>query len=225
MGYRWHFRGGIYVSKVPRNFVWTVVVVVGWVFGWVFGWGCHASRATQSAQTLRVATAQIPVSQDINTNVKTICRAIEIASQERAEILLTPEGSLSGYTPKFDQAELEEALESVVAKAKAADLALALGTCFTEPSDGKCYNQVRFYDESGKLLGFHAKTLLCGTLTEPSKGEINHYSTRPLCTFQIKGITVGALICNDMWANPQCTPMAVCRHWHCLPLPPHLRGC
>ena len=23
----------------------------------------------------------------------------------------------------------------------------------------------------------------------------------------IKGITVGGLICNDMWANPQCTPM------------------
>ncbi len=44
-------------------------------------------------------------------------------------------------------------------------------------------------------------------MTKPTRGEVNHYSARPLRTFQIKGITVGALICNDMWANPGCTPM------------------
>ena len=44
-------------------------------------------------------------------------------------------------------------------------------------------------------------------MDEPSTGEINHYVTSPLRTFEMKGIRVSGLICNDMWANPQCTPM------------------
>ena len=94
-----------------------------------------------------------------------------------------------------------------MAKASSAGLALALGTCYTEPDDGKCYNQIRFYDGDGKFLGFHSKTLRCGSMTDPPKGELNDYACRPLRTFRIKGITVGGLICNDMWANPGCTPM------------------
>jgi predicted amidohydrolase len=41
----------------------------------------------------------------------------------------------------------------------------------------------------------------------PPKGEINLYAARPLRTFSINGITVGGLICNDLWANPECTPV------------------
>jgi predicted amidohydrolase len=156
---------------------------------------------------LRVAVAQIPVLADIETNIETISRAIERAVAEKAEILLTPEGSLRGYTHKFDQLRVQAGLKKLVAKASSADLALALGTCFVEPDDGRCYNQVRFYDADGKFLGFHSKTLRCVTMTSPTQGEINHYAARPLRTFQLKGITVGALICNDMWANPGCTPM------------------
>jgi predicted amidohydrolase len=156
---------------------------------------------------LRVAVAQIPVVNDINANIETIAKAIDRAIAEKAEVLLTPEGSLSGYRHKFDQAQVEAGLKKLVAKASSADLALALGTCFVEPDDGLCYNQVRFYDADGKFLGFHPKILRCGTMTKPTRGEINHYAARPLRTFQLKGITVGALICNDMWANPGCTPM------------------
>jgi predicted amidohydrolase len=45
-------------------------------------------------------------------------------------------------------------------------------------------------------------------MTEPPTGEVNHFAVRPLRTFQLCGVTLGGLICNDMWANPQCTPMA-----------------
>jgi predicted amidohydrolase len=157
--------------------------------------------------TLRVATAQLPVTKSIEENVAAIHRAIGIAIRDKADILLTPEGSLSGYTPDFDQAEVDRQLERIVKRASSAKLALALGTCFVEPDDAKCYNEIRFYDGDGKFFGFHTKTLLCGSLTDPPKGEINHYGTRPLKTMQIKGITIGGLICNDMWGNPQCTPM------------------
>jgi predicted amidohydrolase len=168
-----------------------------------------AAEPTRSSgsQELRVATAQIAVTTDIDKNVETIGRAIDRALAEKADVLLTPEGSLSGYTPKFDQQKVEQALRQLVDKASSAGLALALGTCFVEPDDGLTYNQVRFYSADGKYLGFHSKTLRCGSMTDPPKGEINHYAARPLRTFQLNGITVGGLICNDMWANPGCTPM------------------
>ena len=158
-------------------------------------------------RSLRVATAQIPVSNSISENSATIHRALEVAIKERADILLTPEGSLSGYTPKFDQDNVDKELTKIVKRASKAGLALALGTCYVEPDDNKCYNQFLFYNSSGKFLGFHSKTLLCGNFSDPPQGEINDYAIRPLRTFEIKGIRVGGLICNDMWANPQCTPM------------------
>jgi predicted amidohydrolase len=172
--------------------------------------GAEASDSAEKAQAakqLRVAVAQIAVSRDISANVETIGRAIDRAIEEKAEVLLTPEGSLSGYTHQFDQQQVEKGLERLVAKASAAGLALALGTCFVEPDDGRCYNQIRFYDGSGEFLGFHNKILRCGSMTKPTQGEINQFAARPLRTFQLKGITVGGLICNDMWANPGCTPM------------------
>lgn len=149
----------------------------------------------------------MPVSTDIRRNVESICEAIERAAQERAEILLTPEGSLSGYRHDFDAGEAKEALERVTAFARRHAVGLALGTCFVE-EDGKCYNQVRFYQPSGEYLGFHSKTLTCGSLDTPPRGEIEHYTVSALRVFPWRpGLTIGGLICNDMWANPQCTPM------------------
>jgi predicted amidohydrolase len=155
---------------------------------------------------VRIAGAQLSVTADVAANLAAICRAIDWATAQEAKILLTPEGSLSGYTHAFDPQAVAEALEVVTARARNARIALALGTCFVEADDGFCYNQVRFYAADGAFLGFHNKTLTCGTLTDPPRGEIEHYAIRPLRTFQVCGVTVGALICNDLWANPGCTP-------------------
>lgn len=173
----------------------------------MMGMAAETLQADETPTELRVAAAQIPVKKDISANAAAIHRALDVAIREDADILLTPEGSLSGYTPDFDQDQVDKELAAILKRARAAKLALALGTCFVEPDDNKCYNEIRFYDEQGKLLGFHTKTLLCGTLTDPPKGEINSYGTRPLRTFELKGIRVGGLICNDMWGNPQCTSM------------------
>lgn len=156
---------------------------------------------------IRVAGAQIPVTRSIQSNLEAIGRAIDYAIAEQADILLTPEGSLSGYTPHFDPQQVYDALEIVTQRAREAKLALALGTCFVEPADGRCYNQIRFYRADGTYLGFHSKTLRCGTLTDPLEGEINHYSAQPLRLFDLGGVPVGGLICNDLWANPGCTPL------------------
>ena len=156
---------------------------------------------------IHVAGAQIPITKDITSNVKAIERGIDYAISQKADILLTPEGSLSGYTHNFDVQATIEALDYITKKAKEAKIGLALGTCFVEPEDGKCYNQIRFYKPDGEYLGFHSKTLTCGSMTEPPEGEINHYAIQPLRTYDYNGICIGGLICNDLWANPGCTPV------------------
>lgn len=155
---------------------------------------------------IRVAGMQLAVGTEIRRNEEIICEAIERATQAQAEILLTPEGSLSGYRHDFDAKEAGGALERVTAFARRRSVGLALGTCFVE-ADGKCYNQIRFYKPSGEYLGFHSKTLTCGTMATPPVGEINHYAVAGLRVFSWRpGLTIGGLICNDMWANPECTP-------------------
>lgn len=156
---------------------------------------------------MRICGFQMPVTRDVAQNMRAILGAIKRAADERADVLLTPEGSLSGYTSRFDRGEVEEALDVVRKAARDAGIGLALGTCYVEPDDGRTYDQIRFYDRSGTFLGFHAKILLCGTLTNPPAGEITEYASTPLRTFAMDGICVGGLLCNDLWANPECTPM------------------
>ncbi len=158
---------------------------------------------------LRVAALQMPVDDhNIAANESHIVAAIDEAALAGAEILLTPEGALSGYHPAFDPAALQRSLQSVVEHAQRAGLGLALGTCNWE-ADGKCYNQLRFYRSDGAFLGFHAKTLLCAGIRQPrASDELNHFSSKALEVFNWSpGLRLGGLICNDMWANPEYTPM------------------
>lgn len=155
---------------------------------------------------LTVALAQIPVSYLISENLVVIQSALKYAADHKADILLTPEGSLSGYTHDFNRQDLNEALQILEADILRQNVGLALGTCKYE-EDGLCYNELRFYSKHGEFLGMHTKTLLCGTLEEDPLGEINEYSRKPLQVVKFAGITIGGLICNDMWGNPYCTPM------------------
>ena len=157
--------------------------------------------------SLRVAGIQMPVTRDIAANSRYIEDAIQWARSQSADIMLTPEGSLSGYTHEFDVAETRNALQRVTAAAARARVGLALGTCFVEASDGKTYNQLRFYTADGTYLGFHSKTLPTGSMSAEPLGEINHYAIRPLRSFQFADQPIAGLICNDLWANPTCTPM------------------
>lgn len=159
---------------------------------------------------LRVAGAQIPVTMDIDSNYKAICRAVDYAVSENADILLTPEGSLSGYTDDFDGAAATDRLQRIVEKASRGNLGLALGTCYREKSDGICYNQIRFYEKNGSFLGFHSKILLGRSASQPDKpAEYTQFGTTGLKSFTFDGIKIGGLICNDVFANPMWTPYNV----------------
>lgn len=154
---------------------------------------------------LKIALAQIPVTTDITANTAAVIRGVEFAHKENADILLTPEGSLSGYTKDFDNELFAEALDKVTSLAKEYSVGLALGTCFKEP-DGKSYNQQQYYDAGGNFFGAHCKILLCCDPENINEGEMNEFSSASLVTRTFKGVTTGGLICNDMWANPGYTP-------------------
>jgi len=47
-------------------------------------------------------------------------------------------------------------------------------------------------------------------MDKASEGESMYFSSSPLRVFSFKGITIGGLICNDLWANPTCTPYPDC---------------
>lgn len=156
---------------------------------------------------LRVAGSQMLVGTDVQANVDRIIDALDWAAGEAAEILLTPEGALSGYTHAIDQAVVTEGLAQVTEHARGLSVGLALGTCFIEPSN-QCYNQLRFYRPDGHYLGFHSKILRCATVDGTATGEIQQFATTGLNCFDWRPhLRIGGLVCNDLWANPSCTPM------------------
>jgi predicted amidohydrolase len=149
------------------------------------------------------------VSRDVAQNEKRILKALELAADQEADFLLTPEGSLSGYYADFDGCEVASAVERVAARAREARVGLALGTCYKELEDGVeyCYNQVRVYAPKGNYLGSFAKILRCSSLNHPGTGEMTEYVEGVLRVFDWNGVRFSALICNDLWATPGYTVM------------------
>jgi predicted amidohydrolase len=157
--------------------------------------------AAGEPRELTVAGIQMFVTRDVKTNEEVIHRAIDRAAGARADFLLTPEGSLSGYSPDFDQAAVAGAVERVAQHAKASRIGLLLGTCYREQDD-YCYDQVRVYAPGGEYLGAYSKILLCSSLARPGTGEMRDYVAGTLKTFSSNGVSFGVLICNDLWATP-----------------------
>jgi len=151
-----------------------------------------------------ISGLQMNVSNDIKSNMKQIEEGIRQAASSGADFLVTPEGSLSGYTSNFDQNNLTVALEEVTAEAKKQKVGLMLGTCYKKVVNGNefCYNQVRVYEPDGHFLGEYSKILRCSILDMPGTGEMVQYVEGDLKTFDWKGNRFGILICNDLWATP-----------------------
>ena len=158
---------------------------------------------------LIISGMQMNVSNDIDLNRKQIVEAIKKAASAGADFLVTPEGSLSGYTSDFDQKKLSEALAAVAAEASVMKVGLMLGTCYKQIVKGKefCYNQVRVYSPEGRFLGEYSKILRCSILDVPGTGEMVEYAEGELKTFEWEGNRFGILICNDLWATPGYTTM------------------
>ena len=114
------------------------LVITGFLLG-ACGWSTAAAQtaAAGAPHEIRVAAAHIAVTNDVSRNLAALERAVRYAASEKADILLTPEGALSGYITDFDAERTAAALERISALARKFGIALALGTCFLEPDDAK----------------------------------------------------------------------------------------
>jgi predicted amidohydrolase len=171
--------------------------------------GQSASGSKKTMPEIRLAGLQMLVGSDIGKNKEQILQGINMAARDGVSFLVTPEGSLSGYTSDFNQEELSRALEEVRAAAQKMKVGLMLGTCFKEVKNGKeiCFNQVQVSTPEGQSLGAYSKILRCSELDVPGTGEMTEYAEGTLRTFEWEGCRFGILICNDLWATPGYTTM------------------
>lgn len=160
-----------------------------------------------------VTAAQVPVSDYISKNVKTVKRAIQQAAGHDWVVL--PEGMLSGYCqpPNLMNrdpakvAELEAALEEVETYAEHMKTGMMLGTGFLEV-DQQPYNQVRAYRRDGQLINTYHKQQL--TRSHEGGGETFYYlpgyENRRFYVDNDFKVVGASLICNDVWATPRVSP-------------------
>lgn len=153
---------------------------------------------------LRFAGAQIPCSENINDNVNTIKKAIDWAEENSVDYLVTPEGSLSGYTTTFadDLDLLKSSLKTIEEYAASKKIGLFLGTLWVEDSEEESEkrNQIRFYDKEGILKGITNKIITTGhDFTIGIKdGE---YLNFMMIEEQDKIIKTFGFICNDFYGK------------------------
>jgi len=158
---------------------------------------------------MRIAGAQIPVTNNVNANYEEIKKACDWAIDNNVDYLFTPEASLSGYdTPSFNINtcnETEQAMKKLVELSSANNLGLIIGTLWMDEKDkpngaffGKKTNQLRFYNTKGEYIGSTCKTRLVSFDQDCEKQ--NTPPTIKLVTNK-ETIKVGALICNDLVGN------------------------
>lgn len=155
---------------------------------------------------VRFGGAQLPVTPELWKNVVTIKRAIDWAAENKVEFLVTPEGSLSGYTPNFvehdgDIQNLKAALNDVENYARERKVGLCLGTLMVEeePQGLLKRNEIRFYDPYLDHKGnAYKRMIIMSDLVVPGdKTEIITLGTSH------GFFRVGGLICNDMWGEKE----------------------
>ena len=155
---------------------------------------------------IRIAGAQIPVTNNMSKNFNHIKTAIDWANKNSVDFLLTPEGSLSGYFNTYDELESSNIIEltkEISAYAASKHVCLALGTESIKNEEFgkvKC-SQIQYYNDAANLIGSYEKQM-----TIPA--EKSYPGSGPKI-IEIEGINskgfyranIGSFICNDMWGQ------------------------
>lgn len=155
---------------------------------------------------IRIGGAQIPVTDDMKENIKHIKQAIDWASKNNVDILLTPEGSLSGYMNTFDElmhSDLPQLIKEITSHSTSKNICLALGTEYIKDiSYGKVKcSQIQYYNDTAILVDSYDKQMVIpGENNYPGTGlkvtDFQIFNQKVQCEFKI-----GSFICNDMWGQ------------------------
>jgi len=163
---------------------------------------------------IRIGAAQIPVTDKMEQNVEHIKDAIDWASKNNVDFLLTPEGALSGYLNTYtslERSNIQELLRKVVEHASSKNVGLALGTEYiADTSFGKVKrSQIRYYNDIGYELGQYNKQMVIPAEKAyhgagPEIIKVEGFKTDGHYDF-----TIGSFICNDMWGQRDDTHILV----------------
>jgi predicted amidohydrolase len=158
----------------------------------------HPAQADRGE--LRVALAQIaPALGDRPRNLAKHLEQIEAARRERADLVVFPELSLTGYFLRDMVPEVALARSSLeIAELAEAAGPMALVAGFVEEGEGHQFYNAALYAEAGRLVHVHRKVYL------PTYGlfeEQRYFSAgKRFCAFGSARLgRVGILICEDFW--------------------------
>jgi predicted amidohydrolase len=150
---------------------------------------------------IRIALANLPYPETPDDAVTRATKAIADAAALGAELVCFPECYVPGYRglghapPPPDAAFLEGAWKSVAAAARAARIAVVLGT--ERLVDGALLATALVIDAAGERLGFQDKVQL-----DPSEDE-TYTPAADRRIFQAGGLTFGVVICHEGWRYPE----------------------
>ncbi|MDH7599859.1 MAG: carbon-nitrogen hydrolase family protein [Sedimentisphaerales bacterium] len=151
------------------------------------------------AGTLTIATCQFPVSGQIDRNLQWICRFIDQAAAQGAEVLQMPEAALTGYPGvdmpdmgSLDWTRLHRATRRVMDKAAGKGIWVLLGSAHRLSQVARPHNCVYIIGPDGTLKGRYDKRFCM-------PAELAHYTPgRHFEVFQINGVRCSTLICFDL---------------------------
>ncbi|MCW8357050.1 NAD+ synthase [Marinomonas pontica] len=150
--------------------------------------------------TLRIAMAQLDMLVgDITKNTQSVIDAANQArDHERADVVVFPELTLTGYPPEdlLLRASLDPRIESALAKilAEVRDIYVVVG--YPRRIDGELFNCAGVIYQ-GQLLVEYAKQKLPNFLVFDDKRYFSE--GREAGLVDIKGVKVGLSICEDIW--------------------------
>ncbi|MCF7806311.1 MAG: NAD+ synthase, partial [Simkaniaceae bacterium] len=154
---------------------------------------------------MKIALFQInPTIGDLSGNFEKIKNCIEQGKREGADICLFPEMSLCGYPPQdlvlhrhfIDRMEFY--LHQIAFLSEGIAVVVGLVRRNIDGGEKPLYNSAAVID-NGKILGYHDKWLLP---TYDVFSEARYFEPgKQINTFEIRGIKVGVLICEDIWKH------------------------
>jgi predicted amidohydrolase len=150
-------------------------------------------------EILNIATCQFAVSADVGANAEAVCRLMETAAKDKADVAHFSECALSGYAgadfasfDDFDWELLRQKTLEIMALAKKLHLWVVLGSTHRLTEPHKPHNCLYLINPHGKIADRYDKRFCTeGDLTFYTPG--NHF-----VMFELGGVKCALLICFDL---------------------------
>lgn len=152
-----------------------------------------------SKRCLRIATCQFPVSDCIEANAEQVRRFVAEAADHGADVILFPEGALSGYRRRrtcagakgFDWMRLRIETQGIRELARQRRIWVLLGSCHYLNASEQPTNCLYVISRAGEIVERYDKLMLF-------KKEIDlHTAGSRLVTVTMGGVRCGFMVCFD----------------------------